>query len=90
MNYLMNMRRFSAGSLLRGINSNGRIRDKHPNTGLVIKSIPCGMDNMLLVLRISTAADREGYKNSLITSWKISEKRLNNYMRNKEVIYKKV
>lgn len=25
----MNMRRFSAGSLLRGINSNGRIRDKH-------------------------------------------------------------
>lgn len=65
------------------------IRDKRPNTGLVIKRIPCGSDNMLLVLRISTAEDKEGYKNSLITSWKITEKRLNNYLRNKEVIYKK-
>ena len=57
------------------------IRDKHPNTGLVIKRIPCDSDNMLLVLRISTAEDKEGYKNSLITSWKITEKRLNNYLR---------
>ena len=29
------------------------------------------------------------YKNSVITSWKITEKRLNNYLRNKDVIYKK-
>ncbi len=29
------------------------------------------------------------YKNSVITSWKITEKRLNNYLRNKEIIYKK-
>ncbi len=65
------------------------IRDKRPNTGLVIKRISCGDDNMLLVLRISTSEDKEGYKNSLITSWKITEKRLNNYLRNKEVIYKK-
>jgi hypothetical protein len=64
------------------------IRDKRPNTGLVIKRIPCGADSMLLVLRISTAENKEGYKNSLITSWKITEKRLNNYLRNKEVIYK--
>ena len=65
------------------------IRDKHPNTGLIIKRITCEADNMLLVLRISTAADKEGYKNSVITSWKITEKRLNNYLRNKEVIYKR-
>ena len=65
------------------------IRDKRPNTELIIKRIPCDLDNMLLVLRISTAEDKEGYKNSLITSWKITEKRLNNYLRNKEVIYKK-
>lgn len=65
------------------------IRDKRPNTGLVIKRIPSDSDNMLLVLRISTAEDKEGYKNSLITSWKITEKRLDNYLRNKEVIYKK-
>ena len=65
------------------------IRDKHPNTGLVIKKISCDFDNMLLVLRICTADDKKGYKNSLITSWKITEKRLNNYLRNKEVIYKK-
>lgn len=58
------------------------IRGKHPNTGLVIKKIPYGSDNMLLVLGISTAGDKEGYQNSLITSWKITEKRLNNYLRN--------
>ena len=31
----------------------------------------------------------EVIKNSVITSWKITEKRLNNYLRNKDVIYKK-
>ena len=58
------------------------LKDKHPNTGLVIKRIYGKKESSLLVLRVSTSADREGYKNSVITSWKISEKRLNNYLRN--------
>ncbi len=65
------------------------IRDKRPNTGLVIKRITCEKESILLTLKICTAEDKEGYKNSLITSWKITEKRLDNYLRNKEVIYKR-
>ena len=65
------------------------IRDKRPNTGLVIKKFQYSDRSILLVLRISTAGDRDGYKNSVITIWKITDKRLNNYLKNKEVIYKR-
>lgn len=64
-------------------------RDKHPNTGLVVKKIVNEEESSLLVLKIMTPADQKEYKNSIITSWKITEKRLNNYLRNKEIIYKK-
>ena len=62
-------------------------RDKHPNTGLIVKKVE--EENSLLVLKIITAEDKKEYKNSIITSWKITEKRLNNYLRNKEIIYKR-
>ena len=65
-------------------------RDKRPNTGLVVKKILNGKESTLLVLKIITSDDNKGYKNSVITSWKITEKRLHNYLRNKEIIYKKV
>lgn len=65
------------------------LKDKRPNTGLVVKRIFDEKESSLLVLKIITSNDREGYKNSVITSWKITEKRLNNYLRNKDVIYKK-
>ena len=65
------------------------LKDKRPNTGLVVKRIFNEKESSLLVLKIITSDDREGYKNSVITSWKITEKRLNNYLRNKDVIYKK-
>ena len=64
-------------------------RDKRPNTGLVVKKVQNDEGSSLLVLKIITAADNRRYKNSVITSWKITEKRLNNYLRNKDVIYKK-
>ena len=64
-------------------------KDKRPNTGLVIKKIPDDEESSLLVLKIITSDDNKNYKNSVITSWKITEKRLNNYLRNKEIIYKK-
>ena len=64
-------------------------KDKRTNTGLVVKRIFDEKESSLLVLKIITSNDREGYKNSVITSWKITEKRLNNYLRNKDVIYKK-
>ena len=64
-------------------------RDKRPNTGLVVKKIQNGEESSLLVLKIVTSDDKQGYKNSVITGWKITEKRLDNYLRNKDIIYKK-
>ena len=63
--------------------------DKHENTGLIVKRISVGEDSILIALKLCTSQDIEGYKNSVITSWKISERRLNNYLRNKKILYKK-
>lgn len=66
------------------------IRDnKRPNTGLVMKQIQSEQENLIRVLKIVTASDQKSYKNSIITSWKMAEKRLNNYLRNKDIIYKR-
>lgn len=62
------------------------LKDNRRHTGLIIKSIESG--NISIVLRIHTSKDLIGYKNSVISCWKISEKRLQNYLRNKIVLYK--
>lgn len=64
------------------------IKDNRPDTGLVIKEIISGKTHALLVLRLSTSRD-EKRKNSVITSWKISNVRLKNYLNNKEILYKR-
>lgn len=63
--------------------------DKHKNTGLVIKKFKMKGDNLQLVLRVCTHEDEPGYKNSVISCWEISEKRLENYLKNKRILYKK-
>ncbi|EET58471.1 hypothetical protein BRYFOR_09555 [Marvinbryantia formatexigens DSM 14469] len=65
------------------------IRDKRPDTGLIIKKITYKESYILLVLKMRTGKEKREYKNSIITGWKISEARLKNYLRNKEVIYKR-
>ena len=65
------------------------IEDKHQSTGLVIKKIKDHRDHTQMVLRICTSDDKPGYKNSIISCWEISEKRLENYLRNKRLLYKK-
>ena len=65
------------------------IKDKHKNTGLVIKKQNDKEQNIHIVLRICTSEDEPGYKNSVISSWNISERRLQNYLRNKQILYKK-
>lgn len=66
------------------------IADKsHENTGLVIKRLESGDGHTQIVLRVCTSQDKSGYKNSVISSWEISEKRLQNYLRNREILYKK-
>ena len=64
-------------------------KDKHPNTGLVVKNLLVSGNHLQIVLRICTSTDQEGYKNSIISCWQISEGRLANYLRNKEVLYRK-
>ena len=65
------------------------IEDKHDNTGLVIKRIKLEKEYAQMVLRICTSDDNPNYKNSVISCWEISEKRLQNYLRNKRILYKK-
>ncbi len=63
--------------------------DKHKNTGLVVKHMATEKGNLQLVLRVCTSEDEPGYKNSIISSWEISDRRLQNYLRNKHILYKK-
>lgn len=63
--------------------------DKHANTGLVIKQLKIETGNLQMVLRIATKDDEPTYKNSIISCWEISQKRLENYLKNKEILYKK-
>lgn len=63
------------------------LNDERANTGLIIKSLH--EDNIQVVLRIHTSKDEAGYKNSIISCWRISKRRLLNYLRNKEILYKK-
>ena len=65
------------------------IKDRHKNTGLVVKKIKTGNEYAQMVLRICTSNDDPNYKNSVISCWEISEKRLQNYLRNKTILYKK-
>lgn len=65
------------------------IEDKHDSTGLVIKKVRMEKEYAQMVLRICTSDDNPNYKNSVISCWEISEKRLQNYLRNKRILYKK-
>lgn len=65
------------------------IKANLPNTGLLLKEIIEKGERFQLVLRIKTAADREDFKNSIITFLKINERTWKKYIRNKEILYKK-
>jgi hypothetical protein len=65
------------------------IRDKHEYTGLVVKQIKTENGVLQVVLRLCTSEDEQGYKNSVISCWELSERRLQNYLRNKEILYRR-
>lgn len=64
-------------------------KDKHKNTGLIIKKIKVKKQCLQMVLRIITSENERAYKNSIISCWSISERRLQNYLRNKVILYKR-
>ena len=66
--------------------------EKHDNTGLVIRKITSDKkckEHTFIVLRICTDSHHGKFANSVISGWKISDKRLQSYLRNKVVLYKK-
>jgi hypothetical protein len=63
--------------------------DKHNDTGLVVKSIKTDNTYLYIVLRVCTNSKNGKIANSVISGWKISQSRLNNYLRNKLLLYKK-
>ncbi len=66
------------------------IRDTKPNTGFLLKEFSDDDKRFQLILRLHTSGDNEGYKNSIITFLKVSEKKYNQYLRNKEIVWKKL
>jgi hypothetical protein len=63
--------------------------DKHKDTGLIVKAIQTGDTYLYIVLKVCTNSAGGKLANSVISGWKISENRLNNYLRNKMLLYKK-
>ncbi len=63
--------------------------EKHNDTGLVVRRVlnSAGKEHIFIVLRICTDNKEGELANSVISGWKISEKRLQSYLRNKEVLY---
>lgn len=65
------------------------ILENAPNTCLLLKRIEDGDFRAQVVLRLHTSTDPDGFKNSVISAWKISERRWNNYIRNRNILYKR-
>lgn len=66
--------------------------EKHADTGLVIRKIHSTSESnqhSFIVLKICTDTHNGKLANSVISGWKISESRLQSYLRNKPVLYKK-
>lgn len=74
--------------LQAAIDSPDYILKDENNTGLILKQIVENDLRIQMVLRLHTSADTDGFKNSIISAWKISESRWNNYVKNKKILYK--
>jgi hypothetical protein len=62
--------------------------DNLPNTALIIKSFAPN-EHFQIVLRLKSKDDPDEYKNSIITFLKTGARRIEQYIRNKKVVYKK-
>ena len=66
------------------------IRDEQPDTGVLLKEFIVENKRFQLILRLHTSNDNCEYKNSIITFFKVSKKKYNQYIRNKEIIWKEI
>ena len=58
-------------------------------TANVLKRIECNGKSYQLVLRIYTDGDTDGFQNSIITFMSVNEKRYQQYLRNRRILYKR-
>ena len=65
------------------------LRGNKPHTALVLKEIIEEDAVTEVVLRLKVSGDPAAYRNSIITLWHISAKRLRRLLRQSEILYKK-
>lgn len=65
------------------------LEDRNPNSALILKEIEENGKRIQVILRLHTSEDTEGFKNSIISAWEISESRWKNYVNNKKILYKR-
>ena len=58
------------------------------NTAVILNEFENGKERFKLILRLKTEADHDGYKNSIISFWKIGNTTWNKLLRNKKILYK--
>ena len=66
------------------------IKDTKPNTGFLFKTFLKEDKRFQLILRLHTNEDIKGYRNSIITFLKINRKKYNQYLRNKEIVWRRL
>ena len=66
------------------------IKDTKPNTGFLLKTFVKEDKRFQLILRLHTNEDIKGYRNSIITFLKINRKKYNQYLRNKEIVWRRL
>ena len=64
------------------------IEANKPNTGVLLKEFTENDEKFKLILKLATSGDTKGYKNSVISFWKIGNKTLNKVLK-KNILYKK-
>lgn len=75
--------------LKEAIRSPDYILEDAASTGLVLKHIDEQGLRLRIVLRLHTSTDPAGFKNSVLSAWKIREKEYDRLVRNKTVLYKR-
>jgi len=66
------------------------IRDNIPKTGFLLKEFENVDKRFQLILRLHTSEDNYKYKNSIITFLKVNKKKYNQYIRNKDIVWKRI
>lgn len=65
------------------------LEDRSPHSVLLLKRITAAGMNIQIVLRLHTPEDPPGFKNSVISAWKIREKEYLRLLRSRKILYKR-